>query len=193
MPTLRILWAGTLFLICAGLTFSCSKQTPEQTQSAAPSQPSAPPAAQPAAAPTQPAQPIPSGTVIASAQYSDDPDLRCDLLEVKRASGGALMIRWRIVNTASAQPSGLKATQPKAIYYNFGWGDLYYTDPSENKKYNFLTDADGNRILDVFNGNLPDGQQRANWAKFPAPPATSTKISVVIPKFPPFEDVPVAQ
>ena len=97
------------------------------------------------------------------------------------------------MNTASAQPSGLQATQPKSIHYDFSWGDLYYTDPAENKKYNYLTDADGNRILDVFWGDLTAGQQRTNWAKFPAPPATSNKISVVIPKFPPFEDVPVGQ
>jgi len=94
--------------------------------------------------------------------------LRCDLLEVKRVSGGGLLIRWRIVNTAGAQASGgLTASQPKEIRYDFGWPEIYYIDPAENKKYAFLTDAEGNRILDVFWGNLPAGQQRGNWAKFP--------------------------
>ena len=45
--------------------------------------------------------------VLASAEYSADPDLRCDLLEVKRVSGGALMVRWRIVNGSSAAGGGL--------------------------------------------------------------------------------------
>jgi hypothetical protein len=130
--------------------------------------------------------------VIASAQYSADPDLRCDLLEVKRASGGALLIRWRLVNTAGTQQTGLAATQPKTINYDFNWPDIYYIDPAENKKYGFLTDSEGNRILDVFWGTFAAGQQRLNWAKFPAPPATSSKISVSIPKFPPFEDIPVS-
>jgi len=120
--------------------------------------------------------------------------LRCDLLEVRRVSGGALLIKWRVVNTASGQASGsLTATQPKAIHYDFSWSDIYYIDPAENKKYGYLTDAEGNRILDVFWGTLPAGQQRGNWAKFPAPPPTTTKISVNIPKFPPFEDVPISQ
>src|SRR5213596_616759 len=37
--------------------------------------------------PQQIAQAAPDG-VLATAQYSQDPDLRCDLLEVKRVSGG---------------------------------------------------------------------------------------------------------
>jgi hypothetical protein len=143
---------------------------------AAAPQPSAPdPAA--AAEPTQ-AKP---GSVIASAQYSNDPNLRCDLLEVKRVSGGALLAKWRIVNTGT-----------KVIGYDFSWDDIYYIDPVGNKKYNFLT-IEGKRILDMWNGGLPPGEQRAMWAKYPAPPPTSKRISLNVPKFTPFEDVPVSE
>jgi len=135
----------------------------------------------------------PSNNVLASAQYSQDPDLRCDLLEVKRVSGGALLVRWRIINTAGGGSSGLTATAAKPIRYDFNWPELFYIDPAENKRYQFLTDSGGNRILDVWYGDLAPGQQRVNWAKFPAPPASSTKISLSLPKFPPFEDVPVSQ
>ena len=137
--------------------------------------PAADPAA-PAAAPTVP------GGVIASAQYSNDPNLRCDLLEVKRVSGNALLVRWRLINTGA-----------KGIGYDFDWPQLYYTDPAENKKYAFLTDSSGARVLDMWWGTLGPGEQRLQWAKFPAPPATSKKITVYIPKFMPFEDVPVGQ
>ena len=135
----------------------------------------------------------PSNSVIASAQYSQDPDLRCDLLEVKRVSGGALLVRWRIINTGGGGSSGLTATAAKPIRYNFEWNELFFIDPAENKRYQFLTDSGGNRILDVWFGDLGPGQQRVNWAKFPAPPPSSTKISLSLPKFPPFEDVPVSQ
>ena len=128
----------------------------------------------------------PAGTVIASETYSANPNLRADLLEVRRVSGGALLVKWRIVNTSPA-------TEAKPIYYDFSWdNDLYYVDPAENKKYEYLKDSEGNRIVDVFWGSLKTGETRANWAKFPAPPPTSTKISLTLPKFPPFEDVPVA-
>ena len=135
----------------------------------------------------------PSNNGIASAQYSQDPDLRCDLLEVKRVSGGALLVRWRVINTAGGGTSGLTATAAKPIRYDFGWNELFFIDPAENKRYQFLTDSGGNRIVDVWYGDLEPGQQRVNWAKFPAPPPSSTKISLSLPKFPPFEDVPVSQ
>ena len=130
--------------------------------------------------------------VLASAQYSADPDLRCDILEVKRVSGGALNVRWRLVNTASPGV-GLTGTAAKPIPYDFGWDDIYYIDPAENKKYQYLKDSAGKRILEVFYGSLEPGKQRMNWAKFPAPPMSSTKISIQIPNFAPFDDIPVSQ
>ncbi|HYC62242.1 MAG TPA: hypothetical protein VEK79_22010 [Thermoanaerobaculia bacterium] len=107
--------------------------------------------------------------------------MRADLTEVRRVSGGALLVKWRVTNTGQSN-----------VYYDFSWDDLYYVDPAENKKYEYLKDSEGNRIIDVAWGTLKPGEQRSNWAKFPAPPATSTKISLMLPKFPPLEDVPVA-
>jgi hypothetical protein len=146
----------------------------------------------PAGAQQTPSQAAPGGP-LASAEYSQDPTLRCELLEAKRVSGGALLVRWRIVNGAGAGGGGLVSTTTKSIGYSFHWEELFYIDPAENKRYQFLTDSAGHRILEVFDGELAPGQQRANWAKFPAPPATSTKISIQIPRFPPFEDVPISQ
>lgn len=190
MKRCGICLAWILAITCAVLAVSCAKESSPgpAPQAAAPAQPAVvpatQPAAQPAAASAQAAPPaVPAGG-IASGQFSQDPDLRCDLLEVRRVSGGALMVKWRIVNAAS---------QPKNIHYDFRWEQIYYIDPAENKKYAYLTDAEGGRILDVFFGELPAGQQRANWAKFPAPPPTSNKISVTIPNFRPFEDVPISQ
>ncbi len=154
----------------------------------------APPAASPATGVAPAAAATPVATVIASETYSQDPNIRADLLEVKRVSGGALLVKWRIVNTTPTAGAGtLSSAEAKPIHYDFSWTDLYYVDPAENKKYGYLTDSEGNRILDVWWGQLKTGETRANWAKFPAPPATSTKISLTLPKFPPFEDVPVAQ
>src|SRR5580658_396624 len=142
-------------------------------------------AAQPAAADPTPAadppQAKPGSGVIASAQYSNDPNLRCDVLEVKRVSGGALLARWRFVNTGT-----------KPVGYDFSWDDIYYIDPATNKKYSNLN-LDGKRILDMWWGTLPPGEQRVMWVKYPAPPLTSKRISLNVPKFTPFEDVPVAQ
>jgi hypothetical protein len=193
----RKLFPGFLLLsslcVIAG-TVACSKQETAPTQPASSTASQAPQTAAPASVPAA-AAPISPGTVIASAQYSADPNLRCDLLEVRRVSGGALLVRWKLTNAAGApQPNGLVAgTAPKAIHYDFDWIQLYYTDPAENKKYAFLTDSENNRVLDTWYGELPPGEQRLQWAKFPAPPITSTKVTIYIPKFAPFEDTPVSQ
>ncbi len=197
----RNLFAGFFLLssLCVVVgTVGCSKQETAPAQPASSAAAPAPQSAAPASVPAAPAPagaPMSPGTVIASSQYSADPNLRCDLLQVRRVSGGALLIRWRLINAAGApQANGLVASAaPKAIHYDFGWGDLYYTDPAENKKYAYLTDSEGNRVLDMWWGDLPPGEQRLQWAKFPAPPATSTKVTVYIPKFAPFEDTPVSQ
>jgi hypothetical protein len=192
----RFLLLSSLCVVTGAVACSKQETAPAQpvssTTSQAP-QPAAPANVPAAAAPA--AAPMSPGTVIASAQFSADPNLRCDLLEVKRVSGGALLVRWRLINTGGAtQSSGLVAgAAPKAIHYDFDWPQLYYTDPAENKKYAFLTDSENNRVLDMWWGDLGPGEQRLQWAKFPAPPATSTKVTVYIPKFAPFEDTPVSQ
>jgi hypothetical protein len=48
----------------------------------------------------------PAGAVIAGGQDPENPDLRRDLLEVKRVSGGAPLAKWGLVNTG-ARGSGL--------------------------------------------------------------------------------------
>lgn len=159
--------------------------------------PAAPaPAAQPASAPVlaaAQAAPAPApAPVLASGEYANDPDLRCDLLEVKRVSGGSLTVRWRLVHVAAAS-QGMAIAEPKKIAYGYSYEQLYFTDPAENKKYGYLSDSRGNQLLQVYEGVFLPGQSRSNWAKFPAPPATSKKITVHIPRFPPFEDVPVAE
>jgi hypothetical protein len=191
------------FVSAVFLAAGCGKRSEVVTESAAtvevaasetaPIATTTPPAASPAAAAAPAAAAVPAATVMASETYSQDPNIRADLLEVKRVSGGALLVKWRIVNTTPASGAGtLSSAEAKPIHYDFSWTDLYYVDPAENKKYGYLTDSEGNRILDVWWGQLKTGETRANWAKFPAPPATSTKISLTLPKFPPFEDVPVA-
>ncbi len=177
-------------LVCAA---ACSRPAANPAPQAAAPAAAAPAQAAPAPA-TAPAAAAPAAAalpVIASETYSADAGLRCDLLEVRRVSGGAVRIKWRLVNTSEKTMT----TEGKSIQYNWGgWESLYYIDPAENKKYESLTDSEGKRILDVVYGHtFKAGEQLAQWAKFPAPPPSSTKITVTIPKFTPFEDVPVSQ
>ncbi len=164
-------------------TMTCCTQAPQQ-QGSQPtsSSPAAQTAAQatpwPQSAPPQAVAPAPAG--LGSSQFKENPAVRCDLLEIKRVSGNALMVKWRVVNTGD-----------RPITYDFSWEDIYYIDPAENKRYSFLTDSEGKKILDTKWGSIKPGEQWLSWAKFPAPPATSTKISLSVAGFAPFEDAPV--
>jgi hypothetical protein len=163
---------------CAVGLLSCSQQTPQQTAQAPPPIQALPSAQTAVPAATQIA---PAATGLGSNQFAENPAIRCDLLEVKRVSGNALLVRWRVVNTGDTQ-----------VTYDFQWEKLYYIDPAENKRYSYLTDSEGNKILDAKWGSMKPSEQWLSWAKFPAPPPSSTKISVNIGGFAPFEDVSVA-
>src|SRR5712691_1648201 len=99
-------WGGVAVMVVCGFAIAASAQEPTPQLAQAPA----------------------SGAVQGSAQFSADPDLRCELLEVKRVSGGALTIRWRVTNGTGA-PGGLTGGAGKKIYYAFHWEDLYYIDP----------------------------------------------------------------
>lgn len=153
----------------------------------APAQPAQPAeAVAPAAsAPAVPAAAAPAGeSVLATQDYSKDPNLKCDVLQVKRVSGGALSIKWRLMHRG---PQG-----SKSIYHSYGWTDVYFTDPAENKKYLGLKDSSGSWIGQGDDKTYQPGEQQGFWMKFPAPPAGSTKVTFVFPGFPPYEDLPVS-
>src|SRR5438132_819702 len=126
MPT----WHSIVAVDCAKRPETTSTSTTATTSQAETATVAAPPTTSAAA---------PTSSTIASATYSLDPNLRADLLEVKRVSGGALLVKWRIVAAGGDKP----------IHYDFAWTDLYYVDPAENKKYGYLSDSEGNKILDI--------------------------------------------
>src|ERR1700674_1396614 len=149
---------------------------------------SAPPAAADAPAGPASSEPMaspPTGErVLATQDYNQDPNLKCDVLQAKRVSGGALLIKWRLAHRG---PQG-----SKSIYPSFSWSDVYFTDPGKNKKYLGLKDSAGSWLGQGDNKTYTSGDQQVVWLKFPAPPAKSAKITFVFPGFPPFEDLPVS-
>jgi hypothetical protein len=166
---------------------------PTQSTAASPGPPAAaaPPASAAAPAPAATDQAGPTEHVLASQPYNQNPQLRCDILEVRRVSGGALLIRWREIRPG-AQNAGLAAGQEQGIAHSWSWNGVYFTDPVENKKYLGLKDSAGDWLGEGNDKTYGPGDQQMMWMKFPAPPPTSNKISFVFPGFPPFEDLPVS-
>jgi hypothetical protein len=123
----------------------------------------------------------------------ENPGTRIEVQELKRTSGGTVMLRFAIINDGD---------QPLKFGYDFAdrgtkdfanVGGIYLLDPAGKKKYLVVRDSQGN--CDCSKG-LKDlaVKRRVNvWARFPAPPDKVEKIGVIVPHFPPLDDVPIGR
>ena len=165
---------------------------PPQAQPAAPppaAQPTAPaPAAPPAAAPAPQAAAKPLATADGA-----KPGTRVEVTELKRVSGGTMMLRFTIINDADEKLN---------VGYDFGAGSttdistvagVHLIEAVGKKKY--LVVRDTKNDCDCSRGVRDiDAKSRVNvWARFPAPPDSVEKITVVVPKFSPMDDVAIAR
>ena len=160
-------------------------------QAAAPA-PAAPPA--PAASPAAPPAPqaAPAKPALATAD-GQKPGSRIEVQELKRVSGGTVMLRFTLVNDADERFS---------VGYDLGAGSttdigtvagVHLIEPVGKKKYLVVRDTENK--CDCSRG-VRDiaAKSRANlWARFPAPPDNVEKITVVVPKFSPMDDVAISR
>jgi len=81
---------------------------------------------------------------------------------------------------------------------NFKFGDVYITDLKDKKKYFPLKDSSGKYLAGpaanwlyggMYNAWMKPGDRFIFWIKFPAPPATTQTVDVMVPGFLPLEDV----
>jgi hypothetical protein len=120
-------------------------------------------------------------------------DVDVVLLEVSRTSGETVTVRWKYVNRSDEKK---RLTSERT-----GWldpyrlaSDAYMLDTANRIKYTVLVDDSKHPIAGrhgqqnsyIFVGPK---QSLVTWAKFPAPAADVTKVTVNIPGAAPFEDV----
>ena len=107
-----------------------------------------------------------------------------ELTGVTRGEGDTITIKFKYTNSGSKETT---------ISHDNAAEHVYYVDPGNKKKYLVIKDAQGKAVasnMQYF--KLGPGASRAGWAKFPAPPAGVSKISVYLPGAPPFEGVTIA-
>lgn len=141
----------------------------------------------PAAAAPQAAQPI------ASAETNWG-GIALDLMTAER-KGSVLTLKWAVRNHGAAQQQvqfGLVGRQVTT----------YVVDEESGTKYYVLTDKEKNSLAsshtylgsDTFGieDNVPAGETRRYWAKFPAPPPEVKAVTLFFSKAEPFEEVPIS-
>jgi hypothetical protein len=158
----------------------------------APAAPVAAPAPQ-AAAPAAPAAPAAASAKPLATADGEKPGSRIEVQELKRVSGGTMMLKFALINDADERLN---------VGYDFGAGSttdsgtvagVHLIEPVGKKKY--LVVRDTKNDCDCSRG-VRDiaAKSRANlWARFPAPPDSVEKITVVVPKFSPMDDVPISR
>jgi hypothetical protein len=180
MLRVRIVRVFTTFLLLASIAVlgGCSKK-----EEAAVTPPRPQPASQPA---SQPA-PTTSSSAPPSTQ-GEFPGLTLTIQELKRSSN-ALTLKFVLQSKG-----GMAFASEFGEGNEFGnIGGIHLIDAANKKKYFVMRDTDGSCVCSQHIANIAAGSQSVLWAKFPAPPDDVQKITVEIPHFPPFEDVPISR
>jgi hypothetical protein len=164
----------------------------------APAETSPSPSATPSQAATSSAassaQPPGSATKALATSEGEKPGTRVEIQELKRVSGGTVMLRFTMINDADQQ-----------LNFGYDFGDAHSRDRFANVGGVHLIDAVGKKKYLVVRDsqdqcdcsrNLKDlaPKSRVNlWARFPAPPDNVEKVTVIVPHFSPMDDVSLSR
>jgi len=119
------------------------------------------------------------------------------LTELKRTSGDTVTARWQYCN-GGKQPVEFKqeGCVGMGCTYTLAEG-VELLDGATRMKHGVVRVEGRQAIAERYTGDklrVGPNQLLKTWARFPAPPESSTKITVVIPgASEPFEDVPIAK
>jgi len=117
-----------------------------------------------------------------------EPGVHADVLSLKRTEGGLLTLRIAFANETGGE------IKNKA-FPGGGWVEkIALFDFVHKRKYSVLSTSDGACLCTTLNPltSSPPGT-RVLWAKFPAPPASVTRVSLMFPEEEPVDDVPIGQ
>ena len=142
----------------------------------------------------KPAGAPPAVKSIATAD-GEAPETRAEILELKRTSGNQLMLRFMIVNESGKPFQFLeRMADPANSSTDYGSvSGVHILDAANKKKHFVLRDAEGNCVCSRKLDDVAAKGRLTVWARFPAPPEATQKVSVVIPHFIPVDDVPIAR
>lgn len=123
-------------------------------------------------------------------QETNAEGISAEVTEVTRKEG-VLTVKLRFRNTG-AKPVRMN------ILSNHGDPDKFYTVAGSSKmmplrdsqRAPLMSASDGTGMLHV---EVKPAGSYLFWAKFPAPPASAKKVTLITPHTPPFEDLPITE
>ena len=154
----------------------------------------APPATPQAAVPVaQPAAPAPQAKPPLASADGENPGARVEVTELKRGSGGTVMLRLTMINDGDKELSLYSGFVQPGSNDQSNISGVHLLDPVGKKKYLVVRDSQGKCDCSQGLGNVAAKSRMNLWARFPAPPDNVEKIAVVVPRFSPMDDVPLSK
>ena len=140
-----------------------------------------------------PAPAAPAATGIASSD-GEESGVKVVVQELKRGSADTVTLKFTIINgSAKKLIFGYAMGDPKHGASDYASvGGVQLIDEAGKKKYFVVRDTQNKCVCSQEVKDIAPGSSKNLWAKFPAPPANVQKISVVIPRFGPMDDVPIS-
>jgi hypothetical protein len=134
-----------------------------------------------------------AGPLLATAD-GEKSGVRIEVQELKRTSGDTLTLKFGLINDSSESFDFGYALieQGKTNDYNSISG-VNLIEGAGKKKYFVVRDTEGACLCSRGLSSIASKSRANLWAKFPAPPAEVSKITVVVPHFTPMEDLPIGQ
>ena len=124
------------------------------------------------------AMPSQARAALAQANADSMDKVHVEVTELKRTSGGTVTVKAVIVNESTR------------TYNPASMSTAYLLDTDHHKKFTVAKDEKKKAIMSNLHSVRPGGRGEV-WAKFAAPADDVKKMTVMIPKFSPMEDVPL--
>ncbi|NEA39197.1 hypothetical protein [Streptomyces sp. SID11385] len=194
--TSRIIGLGLTLGVLLGGVVACSSDSESKTESEKNTQAEAPSSAEPGSSATEgsasasPPDGVDSGT-LAELRNSD---LVVVVKSAVRDKGGYVTVEGNVTNSGSRSWVGADWKSDENELRNNG-GSLAgasLVDQEGKKRYLILRDTSGKCLCTKFDSALRQGQSADWFAQFPAPPASTKKVTFQVGSMPPAE-IPLSE
>ncbi|MFB7867096.1 hypothetical protein [Streptomyces sp. NPDC056069] len=114
--------------------------------------------------------------------------LELAVFSAKRDQGGFVTVSGRLSNTAGDTaiiPAQLGGNETEIIKHGNSLGGATLVDSIGKKRYYVLRDTDGRPLTTTDLSSLAPGAKTNVFMQFPAPPPTTTAVSLQLPTFDP--------
>ncbi|MET9653659.1 hypothetical protein ABZZ44_25780 [Streptomyces sp. NPDC006460] len=110
------------------------------------------------------------------------------ITSAKRDTGGFLTVKGELKNTSDknrAVPVGVRGNETEVLEHGNSFGGATLVDTAEKKRYYVLRDTDGRPLTTTGLDILAADASAAVFMQFPAPPASTTQVTLQLPTFDP--------